>query len=125
MGGMKTNKVTSRVLMLGDNHFHTAKIKIAANTTLVEGAVLKRGADADTFAVAAAGDDFAAVNPFEIVNDTAAEKTFSFQACFDGRVREDMLRVGAATVSVTDIDKLRKVGILPMKVTDLSHLDNH
>jgi hypothetical protein len=42
----------------------------------------------------------------------------------DGRVREDMLRVGTNAVTVTDIDKLRKVGILPVKVTDLSQTDN-
>jgi hypothetical protein len=42
----------------------------------------------------------------------------------DGRVREDMLRVGENAATVADIDKLRKVGILPVKVTDLSHPDN-
>jgi hypothetical protein len=121
---MKVENVTSRVLMLGDNHFFSGKISLAAGATLVAGAVLKRGADDTTFAAAAAGDDFAAVNPFEIKNEGATTKTVGFRACMDGRVRMDMLRVGDATVKAADIDKLRKVGILPVKVTDLSVLDN-
>lgn len=124
MGGMIVTNVTSRVLMLGDNNFRSAKITLAANATLVAGAVLKRGTDDNSFDVASITDDYAAVNPFEIKNNSGASKVFGFRALMNGRVREDMLRVGSAIVSVADIDKLRKVGILPMKVTDLSHLDN-
>ena len=122
--GIKTENVSNRVLMLGDNNFSAGKITLATGATLVAGAVLKRGAGPAEFEVAAANNEYAAVNPFEIVNDTAAAKTFGFRALMDGRVREDMLRVGAATVTVADVDKLRKIGILPVKVTDLSQLDN-
>jgi len=126
MGGMKVENVTSRVLMLGDNHFQAAKITLAANTTLPAGAVLKRGAsELDyEFAIATEADDYAAVNPFEIKNETAAEKVFGFRALVDGRVRADMLSVEGAPTTWADTDKLRNIGILPMKVTDLSQLDN-
>jgi len=124
MGGMKVENVTSRVLMLGDNNFSSGKITLAAGATLVAGAVLKRGAGNVEFAVATSADDYAAVNPFEIKNETGNSKVFGFRALMDGRVRADMLRVGENTATVADIDKLRKVGILPVKVTDLSHLDN-
>lgn len=125
MGGMKTENVTSRVLMLGDNHFQSGKITLAAGATLVAGAVLKRdGGDTLTFAAAVSADEYAALNPFEIKNETGAAKVFGFRPLMDGRVREDMIRVGAANVTAADIDKLRKVGILPIKVTDLSIPDN-
>jgi hypothetical protein len=124
MAGMKVENVSSRVLMLGGNNFSSGKITLAAGTTLVAGAVLKRGAGANEFTVAAAADEYTAVNPFEIKNDTSNSKVFGFRVLMDGRVREDMLRVGANAVTVADIDKLRKVGILPVKVTDLSQTDN-
>jgi len=125
MGGVKTENVTSRVVMLGDNHFQSGKITIAAGATLAAGAVLKRaGADTITFAIATTADDYAAVNPFEIKNETANSKVFGFRPCMDGRVREDMTKVSGANLTAADIDKLRKVGILPIKVTDLSVTDN-
>jgi hypothetical protein len=126
MGGMKVENVTSRVVMLGDNHFQSAKITLAAGATLVAGAVLKRAAsELDyEFEAATSADNYAAVNPFELKNETAADKPFGFRALLDGRVRADMLRVGTAAVTHADIDKLRNIGILPVKVTDLSQTDN-
>ena len=124
MAGMRVTNVTSRVLMLGDNNFSAGKITLAANATLAAGTVLKRGADSNEFVVATSSDTYAAVNPFEIKNETGASKVFGFRALMDGRVREDMLLVGDTAVTVADVDKLRNVGILPVKVTDLSKLDN-
>jgi hypothetical protein len=56
------------------------------------------------------------VNPFEIKNESGGPKVFGFRALLDSRVRADMLRVGADALAVADIDKLRKAGILPVKV---------
>ena len=124
MDGVNVNNVTSKVILLGDNNFHSGKITIAAGAKLAAGAVLKRGAAQDEFAIATSSDEYVAVNPFEIENKTGAPKVFGFRACVYGRVRMDMLRIGPATVTAADVDRLRKVGILPMKVTDLSQLDN-
>jgi len=125
MSGMKVENITNRVIMLGDNHYVSAKITLAANTTLAQGTVLKRGgADTITFDVATAADEYSAINPFEIKNETAAPKVFGFEALMDGRVRGDLIKVNGAPLTAADIDKLRKVGILPSKVTDLSVLDN-
>jgi hypothetical protein len=112
--------------MLGDNHFSSAKITLPATTTLAAGGVLKRAAsELDyEFEVAETTDVYAAVNPFEIKNETTEPKTLGFRVLLDGRVRQDMLRVGAAVVTHADIDKLRNIGILPVKVTDLSQTDN-
>jgi hypothetical protein len=125
MGGMTVNNVTSKVVMLGDNNFQSGKITLAAGAALPAGAVLKRsGSDTSTFAAAASADEYAAVNPFEIKNETGAEKVFGFRPVMDGRVRQDMVKVSGADLTAADIDKLRKVGILPVKVTDLSVKDN-
>jgi hypothetical protein len=119
---MKTENITNRVVMLGDNEFQTGEITLAAGVTLVAGAVLKRVND--VFAAAASADEFIAVNPIEIKNETQAAKDFGFRALVAGRVRADMLRVGSSATTTADNDKLRKVGILPVKVTDLSQKDN-
>ena len=125
MGGMKVTNVASRIVMLGDNNFQAGKITLAAGATLPAGAVLKRsGADTITFDIATTADEYAAVNPFEIENDTANSKVFGFRPIMNGSVRGDLVKVNGATLTATDIDKLRKVGILPKKVTDLSVLDN-
>lgn len=119
MPGIKTENVTNKVVMLGDNHFQSAKITLAA------GVILKwAGSDSITYEVAAAADEFSAVNAFEIKNETSADKVFGFRALMDGRVRLDMVNVNGAALTGADIDKLRKVGILPVKVTDLSIPDN-
>jgi len=125
MPGVKTENVTSKVVMLGDNHFQSGKITLDPNTTLAAGAILKRaGTDTESFELAAAADDYAAINPFEIKNETSATKVFGFRPLMDGRVRLDMVNIGGVALTGADIDKLRKVGILPLKVTDLSKLDN-
>jgi hypothetical protein len=108
--------------MLGDNYFESGTITVPANSAIAAGAVLKRNGAA--FAAAAAADDFVAVNPFEIKNETAAAKEFGFRAIVAGRVRADMLRIGSAATDAAANDRLRKIGILPVKVTDLSQLDN-
>jgi hypothetical protein len=108
---------------MGDNYFESGKITLAAGAMLPAGAVLKRSGT-DFAAATLAADDFVAVNPFEIKNNTEASKVFGFRAIVSGRVRADMLKLGSNSTTTADNDKLRKVGILPMKVTDLSQKDN-
>jgi len=125
MGGVKTENVTNKVVMLGDNNFVSGKITIGAGVTLAAGTVLKRaGTDTITFAPATTADEYAAVNPFDIENTTAEAKVCGFRPIMDGRVRQDMVKVNGAELTAADIDKLRKVGILPIRVTDLSQKDN-
>jgi hypothetical protein len=125
MGGMTTTNVTNKVVMLGDNNFVSGKIEIAAGASLAAGTVLKRsGADTITFATATSADEYAAVNPFDLENKTSEAKVCGFRPIMDGRVRQDMVKVNGAELTAADIDKLRKVGILPIRVTDLSQKDN-
>jgi len=126
MGGMKITFITDRVLMLGNNDFQAGKITVPANTTIPAGTVLTRDdTDKKLFIPAEDGDDFLALVPFDIENTAAAAKTMGFRACISGRVRADMVTVEGVTATVDQCDLLRKVGFIPAKVTDISHLDNH
>jgi hypothetical protein len=149
MGGMKIENVTNRVVLLGDNHFESGIINIAAGATVAEGTVLKRDADGKfapvintdttpgTHGTPASGggweaeptdpvpgDAPVAVMPFSITNNKAAAADFGFRALVDGRVRLDMLRINGNPITAAQSDMLRGVGILPVKVTNLSQLDN-
>jgi hypothetical protein len=149
MGGIKIENVTNRVVLLGDNCFESGAVNIAAGETVAEGTVLKRNADGrfapvvNTEAVPGThgtpasgggwdeeptdpvpGDVPAAVMPFGITNDKAAAADLGFRALVQGRVRRDMLRINGRPITDAESDMLRAVGILPVKVTDLSQLDN-
>jgi hypothetical protein len=143
---MSVENVTNRVIMLGDEHYESGVITILAGATIAAGTVLKRNADGK-FAPAIntaptpgtpgvgggwetppsdpiPGDVPTAVMPFDITNGKAVDADFGFRTLVAGRVRADMLRINGNPLSVEQKDMLRGVGILPVKVTDLSHLDN-
>jgi hypothetical protein len=131
MAGIKTEVVTSRVLMLGDNEFQSGVINIAAGAAVKAGTVLKRNNDGKFAPVVSTepaddvpGDVPTAVMPFDITNDKEAAADLGFRALVAGRVRADMLRIGGAPTTTAQNDMLRSAGILPVKVTDLSQLDN-
>jgi hypothetical protein len=70
------------------------------------------------------GDVPVAVMPFSITSKKAIDADFGFRAIVDGRVRLDMLRINGNSITAAQSDLLRGVGILPVKVTDLSQKDN-
>jgi hypothetical protein len=149
MGGMKVQNVENRVLMLGDNYYESGIINIESGALIKAGTVLKRGADGK-FAPAvsteatpgthgtpasgggwdteptdpAPGDVPAAIMPFDITNGKTAAADAGFRALVGGRVRADMLHIANNPLTPLQCDMLRNVGILPVKVTDLSQLDN-
>jgi hypothetical protein len=149
MDGMKTENVTSRVILLGDNRFESGVINIAPGETVAAGTVLKRNEDGKFAPVAdtdttpgtngvpasgggwttaptapVPGDVPVAVMPFDITNKNAAADNVGLRALVQGRVRFDMLRINGSPITAFQSDMLRNVGILPVKVTDLSRLDN-
>ena len=149
MDGMKVENVPNRVVMLGDEQFEGGVITIPAGATIAAGTVLKRNTDGKfapvtntestpgTPGVPAAGGGWAteptdpipgdvptAVMPFDIANGKTVDVDFGFRALVAGRVRADKLRINNNPLSAEQKDLLREVGILPVKVTDLSHLDN-
>jgi hypothetical protein len=125
MGGMKIENVNRGVLLLGDNYFESGVINIGAGGTVAAGTILTRGED-DKFTPVEdpQEDSLLAVMPFDITNDKAAAADLGFRALVQGRVRRDMLRVNGQPITNGQSDTLRMFGILPVKVTDLSHLDN-
>ena len=149
MGGMKVTNPVNRVVMLGDNRFESGVINIAAGATITAGTVLKRNEDGKfapventgttpgTPGVPAAGGGWAteptdpvpgdvpaAVMPFDITNAKSAAADLGFRALVEGRVRRDMLKIADSELTAAQCDMLRNVGILPVKVTDLSQPDN-
>ena len=149
MDGMKVENVTNRVVMLGDDYYESGVITIPMGATIAAGTVLKRNEDGKfapvtntaatpgTPGTPAAGGGWAteptgpipgdvptAVMPFDITNGKTVGVDFGFRALVAGRVRADMLRINGNPLSAEQKDMLREVGILPVKVTDLSHLDN-
>jgi hypothetical protein len=146
---MKVENVTSRVVMLGDNYFESGVIPIAAGATITAGTVLKRNTDGKfapvvntdpipgTHGTPAAGGGWAteptdpipgdvpaAIMPFDITNRKDAAADFGFRALVQGRVRLDMLRINGMPITAAQRDMLREIGILPVKITDLSQKDN-
>jgi hypothetical protein len=146
---MKVENVTSRVVMLGDDYYESGVITIAAGVTVAAGTVLKRTEDGKfapvvstattpgTHGTPAAGGGWTteptdpipgdvpvAIMPFDITNGKGAQADFGFRALVQGRVRLDMLRINGAAITTEQGDMLREVGILPVKITDLSQKDN-
>jgi hypothetical protein len=149
MDGMKVENVSNRVVMLGDECFESGVITIPAGATIAAGTVLKRNADGKfapvtnteptpgTHGVPASGGGWTteptdpipgdvptAVMPFDLTGKKSGDADFGFRALVQGRVRADMLKINGGPLSAEQKDMLRNVGILPVKATDLSHLDN-
>jgi hypothetical protein len=149
MDGMKIENVVNKVIMLGDDYYENGIINIPAGGTIAAGTVLKRNPDGKFAPVVSTegtpgthgepasgggwateptdpvpGDVPVAVMPFDITSSRSADTDFSFRPLVQGRVRLDMLRIGGQPITPAQSDMLRGVGILPVKVTNLSQLDN-
>jgi hypothetical protein len=140
---MKVTNVKNRVLALGDNLFESGTITVPANGKIAAGTLLKRNDDGK-FAIVidteanpgtpaegggwavepSTGDIPVAVMPFDLENSGGAPADFGFRALTGGRVRADMLLVNGTPATTAQKDSLRDYGIFPVKVKDLSQLDN-
>jgi hypothetical protein len=147
--GVKTENVSNRTLLLGDNYFESGSMTVGAGVTVKAGTVLKREADGkfapaentgatpgshgtpaagggwDTEpADSIPGDVPIAVVAFDITNERNAPADVGFRALIGGRARSDMLTLGGAPLTPAQRDALRACGIIPLSVKDLSRLDN-
>jgi hypothetical protein len=146
---MEVKNVSNKVLALGDNEFESGVINVSGGATIAKGTVLKRNADGKfapvvsttptpgTHGVPADGGGWAteptdpvpgdlliAVMPFDIKNEKAAAADMGFRALVGGRVRADMLRIAGNPLTPAQFDALRDYGIIAVKVTNVSELDN-
>jgi hypothetical protein len=121
--GMEVKNVTNKVLALGNNEFEEGKINVAANTAIPAGALLKRNANG-SFAVAGSGDTAVAVMPFPLKNEKAQAADMGFRALISGRARLDMLALAGNPITPAQRDALRGYGIIAVKATNVSELDN-
>ena len=128
MPGMKAHDVVNKALLLGDNHFETGAINLAAGAEIKEGAFLKRGTGKYFLKVTTTSGDDAeepvAILAVGIKNEGSAATDISIRACIDGKVRADLLNVDGTQATSAQIDLIRKYGIVPIYVTDVSRSDN-
>jgi hypothetical protein len=121
-GGIKKKIVGEGVVALGGNEFETGYIEVPANSFVTKGTVLSRATDGK-FVRATASADIIAVNSIDIVNDTDSAQQMSFRALINGPVREDLLRLNGGVLNAADRDNLRRVGIVPILVIDISRTE--
>jgi len=125
-GGIKTQIVESSVVGLGGNEFETGSITVAANTTILKGAVLKRdGAGKFALVTDLSAETPVAINPFDIPNPTAAAAELSMRGMIFGPVRADLLHVnGTPVTSPAFLDKIRANTLcVPIKANDISRTE--
>lgn len=147
--GMEVKNVSNKVLALGNNEFESGVINVSGGATIAKGTVLKRNADGKfapavstdptpgTHGVPAAGGGWAtepadpvpgdllvAVMPFDLKNEKAAAANLGFSALVSGRVRAGLLRIAGNPLTPAQFDALRDYGIIAVKVTNVSELDN-
>ena len=120
--GMSITNHENKTLVLGSNFYETGVIAIAAGVEIAAGTLLKRASG--KFAKAASTDTPVAVMPLALKNTGAASADIGFRALVCGMVRRDMLNLSGAALTDAQCDALRGYGIVPVKVTDISQLDN-
>jgi hypothetical protein len=142
MDGMQTTVYENKALLLGDNFFESGSISVAANTEIKAGAFLKRTSghtfelvvDTDPFEADVGGtptpvpgtsvDVPSAVLITGVKNDGNAARVFGIRPCIAGRLRADLLHVNGTPATPEQIDLIRKTGLVPVYVNDISRLDN-
>jgi hypothetical protein len=121
MGEINIRPVENKIFFLGDNEFEPGILKVPASGTVPLGAFLFRDTDGKFAAVTNTGTQTPlAVNPAEIKNAAAAPAEIPFRAMIAGRVRFDLLSVNGGVITDAQADMIRRYGIIPKKVTDIS-----
>jgi S1-C subfamily serine protease len=123
---MKVHFVDSKTLLLGDNLFETGYIAVAAETTIKSGTFLKRESGIEFAVVTDTTTEIpVAILAEDLVNESDASVDMSIRPCIKGKVRADMLNVNGTPATDEQHDMIRSYGIIAVKITDLSRLDNH
>jgi hypothetical protein len=138
MDGMQATVYENKALLLGDNFFEGGSISVAAEAEIKEGAFLKR-TSGHTFELVTNTDPFevdstpipgtsndvpAAVLVTGVKNTGAGTAVVGIRPCIAGRLRADLLHVNGTAATPEQIDLIRKAGIVPVYVNDVSRLDN-
>lgn len=107
-------------ILLGDNEFETGVLTVAANTTVTEGALLKRASDGK-FAVITDISTEVPVAIFigeSIANSTGNAKTYELRALISGRVDAGKCHIGSDALTAADKDLLRAHSIIALDVAE-------
>jgi hypothetical protein len=121
---MRVTNVKNRVVAIGNNLFESGVINVPAQSKITAGTLLKREESGKFSPVLSDEDTPVAVMPYDLENSGDAAADCGFRALTSGRVRADMLTVDGSITTAAQNDALRSYTIIPIKVTDLSQLDN-
>jgi hypothetical protein len=142
MDGIQFTVYENKALLLGDNFFEGGSISVDAGDEIKEGAFLKRTSghtfdlvtDTDPFEADVSGTETpipgtsndvpSAVLITGVKNEGSAARLFSIRPCIAGRLRADLLHVNGIQATPEQIDLIRRTGIVPVYVNDVSRLDN-
>jgi hypothetical protein len=123
---MKAHIVDRKTLLLGNNLFETGYITIEGGTTVKSGTFLKRVAGTEFTVVTDTTTEIpVAVLAEALTNEGIDSADMSIRPCIGGRVRADMLNINGIPATDEQHDIIRNYGIIAIKITDLSRLDNY
>jgi hypothetical protein len=125
-GNMNITNHDSSDLLLGNNEFETNVITLAAGASVAEGDMLKRDAATLKFAKVT---DTTTETPVAIAtaaasNMAAAAADTPCRPVISGKVRAGKVTVNSVIATLAQLDMIRRSGIIPLAVTDLSKKDN-
>lgn len=121
MKEIREEVIDTSSMLLGNNEFETAVCTVEANSEIKAGSFLQR--ENGKFILSAPeGTVISALATCDLKNDGSGSKDFPCRVLISGKVRDDKLNVYGSPATVEHLDLLRAVGIIPVKVNDLSQV---
>jgi hypothetical protein len=123
-GNMSVTNYDLGSLMLGDNEFETNVITLAAGASVAEGDMLKRNGTKFEKVTDTATETPVAIATAAASNTGAAAADIPSRPTISGKVRAGKVTVNGVAATLAQLDMIRRVGLVPIAVTDLSKKDN-
>ena len=111
-------------ILLGDNEFETNVITLAAGASVAEGDMLKRNGTKFEKVTDTATETPVALATAAASNTGAAAADIPCRPAISGKVRAGKVTVNGVAATLAQLDMIRRVGLVPIAVTDLSKKDN-
>lgn len=119
-GNYEERSIEPQTLLYGDNEFETGTLTVAAPAEgktlqpLGDGAVLVRGSDGNYTPAASDSTGALVVLVDRVLTPITAAGTYAVRVCISGRVNRNLLTVGGAAVTDSQVNVLRDYGILAL-----------
>lgn len=114
-------------LLLGQNVFESAKLKLAAGASVADGGVVVRDTDGNFIPATAANIATNApailVERDGVTNGGAAASTYPVRVCIGGRVKLSLVKVGEDELTDAQCDNLRDYGIYAVDMVNAGEVE--